>query len=516
MIARGWLNREEVENALHAAAGACGLADDETGATINSGIEAGITVSHLDLRDKDVHPSSGVHQAAGGRDAFESDHTAWLAPDMTHLGTGRANAPSFPLKVIGDEWGPWCHAHAQARNAPVDYVAVTLLIAASALIGHSRWAKASGEWKEPPHLWAALVGPPASGKSPAMKAITSLLGSIERGEDIKATPIIEKYARALVTAQAAQKQFAKDVAKAFKKGDEEPTFPHQAAMPKRPVTPRVTASDVTPEALAELLQDQPCGLLILRDELAGWLGGFDRYNKGSGGGERALWLEATGGGPFKIDRKLSAPVYVPRLALAMLGSIQPDRLAGLITGVDDGLASRFLWCWPEPVKGSDLDAKEVHSAPQLDALRRLFALKMDTSLTGELLPVYVPLSEAGRAELQPFVAQMKNCAADAYGPMAGAYGKAGGHALRLALVLEFLWWGLAPTDAEGPVEISERAMSAAIDLVQNYFIPMARRALAEASIPPDDQKAMVLVRYLQLQELTFFNAPQNGLRSAAF
>jgi hypothetical protein len=99
-------------------------------------------------------------------------------------------------------------------------------------------------------------------------------------------------------------------------------------------------------------------LLILRDELSGWLGGFDRYNKGSGGSERAFWLEATGGGPFKIDRKLSPSVYVPRLALAMLGSIQPDRLTGLITGVDDGLASRFLWSWPEPVKGFELDAKD--------------------------------------------------------------------------------------------------------------------------------------------------------------
>jgi hypothetical protein len=35
---------------------------------------------------------------------------------------------------------------------------------------------------------------------------------------------------------------------------------------------------------------------------------------------------------------------------------------------------------------------------------------------------------------------------------------------------------------------------------------MARRALAEASIPPDDQKAMVLVRYLRQHGLTFFNA----------
>jgi hypothetical protein len=259
MIARGWINRGEVETTLHAAASASGLTDGEIVSTIGSGIAAGIANPHPDLLDHDVQSSKGFSHATGNRDAFESDPTAWAAPDMTHLGTGRANAPPFPLNVIGNEWGSWCRAHAEARNAAPDYVALTLLIAASALIGHSRWPQASGEWKEPPHLWAALVGPPASGKSPAMKAITSLLRSIERDEDIKAEPLIKKYAAQLATAKAAKKQYEKDVAKAVKS----PTFPHQAITPDRPVTPRVTASDVTPEALAELLQDQPRGLLII-------------------------------------------------------------------------------------------------------------------------------------------------------------------------------------------------------------------------------------------------------------
>jgi hypothetical protein len=123
---------------------------------------------------------------------------------------------------------------------------------------------------------------------------------------------------------------------------------------------------------------------------------------------------------------------------------------------DDGLAARFLWCWPEPVKGFELDAKAVDSARQLDALKRLFALKMDICFTGEPLSVYVRPSEHGRAQLQFFVSAMKDSAANAYGPMAGAYGKAGGHALRLALVLEFLWWAIAQQTSRGqPKSASE-------------------------------------------------------------
>jgi hypothetical protein len=49
-----------------------------------------------------------------------------------------------------------------------------------------------------------------------MKAITALLSSIERGEDIKAKPLIEKYAKDLIAAKAAKKQYERDVANALK------------------------------------------------------------------------------------------------------------------------------------------------------------------------------------------------------------------------------------------------------------------------------------------------------------
>jgi hypothetical protein len=52
MIARGWINRGEVETTLHAAASACGLTDGEIVSTIGSGIAAGIANPHPDLLDQ--------------------------------------------------------------------------------------------------------------------------------------------------------------------------------------------------------------------------------------------------------------------------------------------------------------------------------------------------------------------------------------------------------------------------------------------------------------------------------
>ena len=54
------------------------------------------------------------------------------------------------------------------------------------------------------------------------------------------------------------------------------------------------------EAAALLAQQEPKGLMLVRDELAGWVGGLDKY--GGDGAERAFWIEAYGGRFKVVDR----------------------------------------------------------------------------------------------------------------------------------------------------------------------------------------------------------------------
>ncbi len=56
--------------------------------------------------------------------------------------------------------------------------------------------------------------------------------------------------------------------------------------PRAPERPRVCVSDATVEKLASLAAALPRGLLLQRDEIAGWLGAFDKY--GGGGSDRAF------------------------------------------------------------------------------------------------------------------------------------------------------------------------------------------------------------------------------------
>ncbi len=137
---------------------------------------------------------------------------------------------------------------------------------------------------------------------------------------------------------------------AHAKGYAPPLMPEKAVAPDMPVRKRLTVRDATTEALLVALKGQKKGLLAVRDELAGWFGGMDRYTGGKGG-DRALWLEAYGGRPYTLDRVKNGgePFHIPNLAISVLGGIQPDRLEScLLKGDDDGLSARFLYIYPNP------------------------------------------------------------------------------------------------------------------------------------------------------------------------
>ena len=117
--------------------------------------------------------------------------------------------------------------------------------------------------------------------------------------------------------------------KAKKKKATEGTCPDPGDPPLEPVLRRVVCSDVTIEKLADVLADNPRGVLVARDELAGWLGSYTRYKGKGGGTDLPHWLEMFRAGTLVIDRKTAErrTVYVARAAASITGGIQPGVLA---------------------------------------------------------------------------------------------------------------------------------------------------------------------------------------------
>ena len=91
--------------------------------------------------------------------------------------------------------------------------------------------------------------------------------------------------------------------------------------------------------------------------------------------------------------------------------------------------------------------------------------------------------------------------------------------LRLALVLEHLWW--AAEGGEPPSRISMQATAAAAGLVTDYFLPMARRAYGDAALPDDERGARTIARWILKNNIGRLNASElrrkvklPGLRTA--
>jgi hypothetical protein len=77
-----------------------------------------------------------------------------------------------------------------------------------------------------------------------------------------------------------------------------------------------------------------------------------------------------------------------------------------------------------------------------------------------------------------------------------AYGKARGQALRLALVLEMLWWCGEEGASPPPTCISTRAFEAAERFVGEYFMAMAERIYSGTGGSFVDEDAATLARWM--------------------
>ena len=453
-----------------------------------------------------LSPRSGVEEARrlidGARDVEPID--LWPEPDMGVVKEGRRDPPILPLAVFGPFWKEWVASAAEGANAPLDYVATALLPVAAMLIGNARWVRPWGDWKEPPVLWCGVVGDPSSSKSPGIDPVLDLVRVLETEIAADFDTTHRQWLTAREMARAELDKWKGEVKDAAKAGKAAPTMPAEAVEPVEPVRPRIIVSDSTPEKLGELAAAHPKGLLFFRDELSGWFGAFDRYS--GNGAERALWLESYGGRSYVIDRIKSAkPIAIKHLAIGILGGIQPDKLTELLSGPEDGLPARFLWSWPDPIS-PERPQRSSNRAEALAALRRLSTLSMGADDLGGAQPRLLPLSDDAAATFHEWRQSHHREAVTLTGPLAAAWGKAPGQLLRLALVLEHLWWCALRAEEPPPEKISRLAINSAAGLLEGYFKPMAGRVYGDASLSERDRLAATLSRWILKERPALINA----------
>ena len=305
-----------------------------------------------------------------------------------------------------------------------------------------------------------------------------------------------QFEQEVARAKAERAVWDAQLKEALKKGAPVPDLPVSALPPKRRGAQRLIVGDTTMEALGDNLASSPKGLILVRDELGGWLEGFGRYAAGSKNGERGFWIEGFGGRPYTFDRVRyeGTPRSIERVTVSVAGGLQPDKLASLfLDGDDDGLASRFLYVFPDPPPVTRPIA-ECTISPALDALRRLRNLSMEPRRVLCLTADAADRFQAWRETHAPRVHKSS-------GMFQGWLGKLPGIVLRLALVLRYLRWCSEDGFPKEPTDIDLATTCDAIHLVDGYFILMARIVFGDAAKPEPERDAVAITRLITSREI---------------
>lgn len=245
---------------------------------------------------------------------------------------------------------------ADRTQCPPDFVAVTLVVAIGAVVGRkvSIHPKQRDDWAVVPNQWGVIIGRPSAMKSPALKQALRPIAALEARE-------MELHRRALTEHVATgevlelERKLARERAKKLvSSGDTNAALAEMAKVvdsSEPPSLRRYIVNDASVEKLGELLNENPNGLLLVRDELGGWLATMQTEDGAVG---RAFYLECfDGNGSFVYDRIGRGTTFIQSCCLSLIGGIQPSRIAPLIRGaitgeMDDGLVQRLqLAVWPD-------------------------------------------------------------------------------------------------------------------------------------------------------------------------
>jgi hypothetical protein len=292
------------------------------------------------------------------RSAAPTEAATW--PDPRPLETDLRPVEPFCNELLPSPILSFAQDIAELMQVPLDFPAIASVLTIAGAVNRRAYILPKVKdttWKVIPNLYGGIVAPPGFMKTPVMQAATRPLVDIENEWHKEFAAEMEEYEIKLADWKAHNPSTGGDKRK-----------------PKTPRARRLVVNDGTFEKIHELMRENPAGLLVICDELAGWLAQLERAGRE---GERGFFLTCwDGNSPHSLDRIGRGSIRVPATCLSMFGSIQPARFRSYLAGADgvpladDGMIQRFqLLVWPD----ADRRFQWVDRPPNEDA-RRQFAL----------------------------------------------------------------------------------------------------------------------------------------------
>ena len=394
--------------------------------------------------DSDVKPSEKtVDVDASNKKKIKTDH---FTP--------------FPVQLLPEVLQRFVTEAAASIGCDPTFIVMPVLGVCASAIGTSRNLCVKYGWFVPSVLWPIVIGESGTQKSPAFRLALTPLRKRQQGQ-------IDAYKKSMAEYKSAKLKYDQQH-KEWKKNqdDDEPEEPEE------PARQRCIVSDVTIEALAPVLQQNPRGVLLNRDEISALIAGLDQYKKSKdSSAEVQRWLEIYNCETITIDRKTGIPpfIHVPRPAVSIAGGIQPGILQRVMTAEhrDNGFQSRFLMAFPprQPKRWSDSQVSEKTAKAYQDLVYELFTLKPNLDpATHELKPALLKLTHDARNAFREFVNSHGREQSAMHGHQASQWSKLEEIPARLAILLHCV--KQVTTRVVDHFEVDDRTMTDAITITK--------------------------------------------------
>lgn len=277
-------------------------------------------------------------------------------PDPFPLPSSLLPVAGFDFDLLPDAVRPWIADAAGRMQCAPEFMAVSAMASLGALIGRkvAIRPKVHDDWAVVGNMWALLVGRPGVLKSPAMEEALRPIRALAAAAQ---TDFTAAKARHQVAASAATLRQRENTARAAKvlKGNPQADVSDLLAEEDlaEPTLKRYIANDTNVASLGVLLQQNPNGLLVYRDEMVSLLSTLDREEYQT---DRGFYLTGwNGNSTYTFDRiGRGLDLTVDGVCISMLGSTQPGKISQYLARAihggpgDDGLIQRFgLMVWPD-------------------------------------------------------------------------------------------------------------------------------------------------------------------------
>ena len=467
----------------------------------------------------DLSDFNDLHQLAG-LDAVREQLTRCNEPrpvEDRQLSEGNYPVPVHLDDVVLPQLQPdmipgpltrMCQDVSEALQVPLELPLTAALAAvATAVQGKARVQVKPG-YSEPLNLFQCCALPPGQRKSGVVEIFKRPLVQWEKERRAEMVEAVRAARSERATLEQAINAKRKRIANAKTAEDRRAVLDEvrqvEAELPEVPVIPRLLADDVTPEAMAEIMEPQGGRIAIIEaeggilDTLAG------RYSKGVANLD--LVLKAWGQEAVHVDRKGREPIVLEAPTLTLALCPQPSVIAGMgehsvMRG--RGLVGRMLFWLPKSLLGSRRQTRAVSQTVQAEydrLIRNLLDLPARIGDDGQDTHHLIHLSSEALNVLEDFAAAVEK----ELGPggeftdMTDWAGKLPGQAVRLAGLFHCSY-----CERPWDFQIEEEVMLAATNLA-SILVEHAKAALDLMGVDPRTECAKKIWAWLEREDLERF------------